>query len=243
MMTHVRDMEVIFLGINDVGMRIYDWLCDREGVSVLALLTTDEQLSMVQREQPDMVVSVGFGHLVPDEILSVPTRGCINLHPALLPYNRGASPNVWSLVEGTPPGVTLHYMDAEFDTGDIIAQRRVEADFSDTGKDLHKRLEAAQYKLFTEVWPRIENSSIDASPQPGDAGTYHTVADFEDLCAIDPGESYRAKELLDILRALTFPPFDNAHLDIDGERYYVDVDIRPAQERSDDDHDGFLSAY
>lgn len=235
-------MDVVFLGVNDIGMRIYEWLCRRDGVSVKALLTERQQLELVEMIDPDIIISVGFDHLVPSQILDVPDRGSINLHPSLLPHNRGKSPNVWPIVEGTPAGVTLHYMDEEFDTGEIIAQREVEFDFSDTGKDLHRRLEEEQYELFTSVWPDIEADEIETSQQDTDAGTYHSKEDFLELCELDPEEKLKTKELLDRLRALTFPPFDNACIEIDGETFYIDVDIRRATE-SREEVEGLLSSY
>lgn len=239
----MRNMDIIFLGVNDVGMRIYDWLCQRDSLNVIALLTEPDQLDVVQETTPELLVSVGFDHLVPPEILDVPSEGAINLHPSYLPHNRGKSPNVWPLVEGTPAGVTLHYMDAEFDTGDIIAQKQVEATFSDTGKTLHQRLEDAQFELFTDHWPEIESGDIEHTPQDDTAGAYHSTADFIELCELDPEEMVSVKTLLDRLRALTFPPFDNAYLDIDGERYYIDVEIRKAADEDDDKTDGLLSSY
>ena len=235
-------MDVVFLGVNDIGMRIYEWLCRRDGVSVEALLTERQQLELVGTIDPDVIVSVGFDHLVPPEILNIPDRGAINIHPSLLPYNRGKSPNVWPIVEGTPAGVTLHYMEQEFDTCDIIAQREVEADFSDSGKDLHRRLEEEQYVLFTSVWPEIEVDEIETTQQDTDVGTYHSKEDFLELCELDPEKKLKTKELLDRLRALTFPPFDNAYIQIDGETFYVDVDIRRDTE-SEEEVEGLLSSY
>jgi methionyl-tRNA formyltransferase len=236
-------MDVIFLGGNDIGFRIYEWLCEREGVSVLAMLTEEEQLNLVEEHEPDIVVSVGFDHLVPRKILKIPPRGALNLHPSLLPQNRGKSPNVWPIIEGTPAGVTLHYMDAEFDTGDIVAQRQVEIDFTDTGKDLYERLEDAQFELFTKVWPDVEDEDVEQTSQDPEAGSYHSVDDFRDLCEIDPDETVEAKGFLDRLRALTFPPFDNAYLEIDGERHYIDVEIRKETEESGERTAGNLSSY
>lgn len=235
-------MEIIFLGVNDVGLRIYEWLCERETVDVVAMITIPEQLDIIQRESPDLIVSVGFDHLVPPEIIEIPSAGAINLHPSLLPHNRGKSPNVWPLVEGTPAGVTLHYMDAEFDTGDIITQRKVETDFSDTGKQLHSRLEEAQFELFTEVWSEIESDTVEATPQDDTERSYHSKADFLDLCELDPEAEVEIKQFLDRLRALTFPPFDNAYIDIDGVRYYIDIDIR-TETTDSKDYDGLLSSY
>jgi methionyl-tRNA formyltransferase len=240
---HVFVMELVFLGVNNVGMRIYEWLCQRDGVDVTAMVTEPGQLELVRQAQPDLIASVGFDHLIPQEILTVPSEGAINLHPSYLPYNRGKSPNVWPLVEGTPAGVTLHYMDTEFDTGDIIARQEVGTAFSDTGKDLHERLEDAQFELFTERWSEIESGEVESVPQDDAAGSYHSKSDFIELCELNPDEEVTIKELLDRLRALTFPPFDNAALKIDGETYYVDVEIRKKTDRSEEKSDGLLSSY
>jgi methionyl-tRNA formyltransferase len=221
-----NEIEIIFLGVNDAGMRVYEWLCDRSEVFVRALLTTEEQLTVIEEVEPDLVVSCGYPHIVPESILEVPEMGCLNLHPAYLPYNRGANPNVWSIIEGTPAGVTLHYMDPTLDTGDIVARREVDTDFSDTGKDLYQRLEDAQVELFEETWPNVMDGDISLIEQGEDEGTYHRTGEFEDLCEIDGGETVQAKEFLDRLRALTFPPYDNAKIEVDGETYYIDVDIR-----------------
>jgi len=155
----------------------------------------------------------------------VPESGCLNLHPAYLPYNRGANPNVWSIVDGTPAGVTLHYMDSEVDTGDIIARRRVDTEFSDTGKDLHGRLEDAQVELFRETWPEIAAGTVSSTAQAADSGTYHRTEEFRELCRLDPEETVQIEEFLDRLRALTFPPYDNAEIEIDGTAYHVEIDI------------------
>jgi len=236
-------MEVVFLGVNDIGLRIYNWLCERDEVNVRAMLTEAEQLDVVQKESPDLIVSVGFEHLLPPEILTVPPEGAINLHPSYLPYNRGMSPNVWPIIEETPAGVTLHYMDEEFDTGDIIAQQKVSTDFSDTGKDLHSRLEEVQFELFTKVWPKIESGDIETTSQEDTAGTYHATSDFVDACELDPEEEVTVKEFLDRLRALTFPPFDNAYVEIDNTQYYIDIEIREATDESGEKTEGLVSSY
>lgn len=218
-------LEIVFLGINDAGMRIYEWLCDQENVFVHSLLTTKDQLRTIEEIQPDYIVSCGYRHLVPESILDIPNEGCLNLHPAYLPYNRGAHPNVWSIVENTPPGVTLHYMDTEIDTGDIVAQRKVKTEFSDTGKDLYQRLEDAQVDLFRETWPGIVSGTVSPTTQDVESGTYHRTDDFQELCRLDPDETVQVKDFLNRLRALTFPPYNNAEIDVDGDTYYVEVNI------------------
>lgn len=236
-------MDVVFLGINNVGWEIYEWLCDRSGVTVQALVTTPDQLSLVKQLEPDIVVAVGYAHIVPKEILAVPTEDCLNVHPGYLPHARGYNPNVWSIVEDLPAGATVHYMDAGVDTGNIVARKQVESSFADTGKSLYERIERACVEVFTEVWPDIEEGNIDAAEQNDSKSTYRYQSDFEDLCRLDPDKQYTPKELLDILRALTFPPFDNARLEVDGETYYIEVDITPADETEDTGRSGLLSSY
>jgi methionyl-tRNA formyltransferase len=218
-------MDVLFLGQNNVGQQVYDWLCDRESVSVLGMITRGDHLELVHETEPDILVASGFRAIIPPEVLSVPTEGCVNLHPGYLPLARGMYPNIWSIVEDTRAGVTLHYMDEGIDTGDIIARERVETSFDDSGRDLYERLEDAGFTVFVQTWPAIEAGDVSTETQSTEDGSYHTSEHFDDLCEIDPNETYTAKQLLDVLRALTFPPFNNAFVEIDNHRYYIEVDI------------------
>src|SRR5215470_9599709 len=94
----------------------------------------------------DLALSVSFGYVLRPEFLAL-FGSVLNLHPALLPHNRGAHPNVWSLVESTPAGVTLHHVDPGVDTGDIVAQAEVPVEPVDTAETLYARLEAASLAL------------------------------------------------------------------------------------------------
>jgi len=220
--------EIVFLGRNDIGDRIYEWLTDREDATVRALLTEPEQLDLVTEIEPDLLLSAGFRSIVPAAILDVPDRGAVNVHKSYLPYNRGANPNVWSIVEDNPAGVSIHYMTPDVDAGPIIDRREVRVDPDDDGRDLYDRLETAQFEQFKECWPAIRDGTAETTEQIPDEGTYHYKQDFVDLWEIDRSETARVGDLLDRLRALTFPPYDNAYFEIDGTRYWVDIDIRPA---------------
>ena len=206
-------------------MRVYEWLCDRDDVFVHALLTTEEQLESIKNIQPDYIISCGYRYIVPEKILAIPTEGCLNLHPSLLPFNRGANPDVWSIVDDTPAGVTLHYMDPGVDTGNIIAQQTVEKNFSDTGKTLQNRLEDAQVELFQSAWPKVVTGEVESEPQEQNAGTYHRSDEFEELCKLDPDETVQVKQFVDRHRALTYPPYNNATLEVDGETYHIEIEV------------------
>lgn len=126
----------------------------------------------------DLMVSYGYRYLLKPEILSQFGDRAVNLHISLLPWNRGADPNLWSFLEDTPRGVTIHRIDASLDTGDIIAQREVMMQSDDTLRTSYDKLTAAIEHLFTEVWPSLRTNTIRSRPQPT-GGSYHRSKDKE----------------------------------------------------------------
>ena len=220
-------IEGVFLGINDTGEEIYEWLNNREDIEIKALLTEKHQLELIKDIEPDIAISSGFKHKVPEEILEIPEKGIINLHPSYLPYNKGAHPYVWPIIEGTPAGVSIHKMNKHMDEGPVLAKRKVEVKLEDTGKDLYERLQRQQAALFKENWEEIKQEEIEENQQNPSDGTLHYRDDFDDAARIDPSETVVAGNFLDRLRALTFPPHNTAYFDRDGRRYYVSVDIEP----------------
>jgi methionyl-tRNA formyltransferase len=231
-------VELVFLGLNDIGQRVYDWLTERDDATVQALLTEREQLDLVGALEPDLLVAGGFRHIVPEDVLEIPTLGAVNLHKSYLPYNRGANPNVWSIVEDNPAGVSIHYMTADIDEGPIVDRREVPVHPDDSGKELYRRLEDSQFEQFTEVWPDIRDGTVDTTEQSPDEGTYHYKQEFVDLWEIDREETVTAGQFLDRLRALTFPPFRNAYFEQDGERYHVELRVAKEGEQFDIDGGG-----
>lgn len=236
-------VDIIFLGLNDIGDRLYDWLVDRDEANVMALITEKNQLNVVRELEPELLVSAGFRHIVPGDILDIPDRGAVNLHKAYLPYNRGANPNVWSIVEDTPAGVTMHYMTEELDSGPIIARRKVRKRPDDDARDLYERLEDAQFEQFVNVWPDIRDATVDTQLQEiGTEETFHRKSDFVDLWELDLEKETTIGHVIDKLRALTFPPFQNAYFEMDDTRYYVEVSISEADD-SDDGKDRRIPTY
>lgn len=183
----------------------------------------------VRALEPEIGVSILFGYILRAPFLSLFPRGLVNLHTAYLPYNRGAYPNVWSIVEGTPAGATLHYVDEGVDTGDIVAQAGVAVSPADTGATLYHKLEDAASALFRETWPRLRAAQAARIPQPP-GGTSHRVADVARIDEIDLEKSYRARDLIDILRARTCPPHKGAYFDAGGRRYYLSVELTESEE-------------
>jgi methionyl-tRNA formyltransferase len=129
-------------------------------------------------EWADAIVSYGYRYIVPGEILERFPGRVFNLHISLLPWNRGADPNVWSFLEDTPAGVTIHLMDEGIDTGDILVQWRVTHDpASDTLRTSYERLHQTMEQLFSESWPTLRHGAVSPHPQPR-GGTEHKGTDL-----------------------------------------------------------------
>lgn len=222
-------VEIVFLGQNPAGKKVYDWLKDRNDVEILDLITVKQDLSIIQDLEPELVISSGFEHKVPREIIEIPEKGIVNLHPSFLPYNRGAHPYIWPIIEDTPTGVSIHYMNEEIDAGDIIDRREVEVRPEDTAEDLYNRLQEQQFQLFKENWNQIKQGA-DAREQDLDRGTTHYKKDLDDVSKIETDEETTAGELIDGLRAMTFPPHKTAYFEKNGKKYYVDIKITPEEE-------------
>jgi methionyl-tRNA formyltransferase len=244
-------MRVLLLANNWVGWQVARWLKER-GDEIVGLVIhppsrwkyRDEILSSLrlpadrifdgsQLQQPkvlqairvlraDIGVSVLFGYILRPEFTGIFPKGVINLHPSYLPYNRGAHPNVWSIVEGTPAGASLHYIDAGVDTGDIIAQRQVPVEPVDTGETLYRKLERLCVDLFQETWPLILSGQTRRTRQPK-PGTCHRARDLERIDEIDLDRAYTGRELINILRARTFPPYAGAFFRHGERKIYVRV--------------------
>jgi methionyl-tRNA formyltransferase len=127
----------------------------------------------------DVAVSYRFRHIVKKPVIEYLKGKIINLHISLLPWNRGADPNLWSFLENTPKGVSIHYMDEGLDTGDIIAQKDIRFDVgSETLASTYEILNSEIIEFFKIQWPLIMRGECSRKKQPL-GGTYHRFKDKE----------------------------------------------------------------
>lgn len=196
-------------------------------------LKEESVLSRISSLHPDIAISILFDYILSDDFIGLFRKGVINLHPSYLPYNRGQYPNVWSIIEQTPSGVTIHYMDNGIDTGDIISQKEVPVTNTDTGETLYRKLEKACLDLFIETWPLISSHSTRRVPQVKGTGTYHKTSDVEKIDKIDLDKKYTGRELINILRARTFPPYKGAFFEVDDQKIYLRLQLIADKEMDD----------
>ena len=189
-------------------------------------LRTPDGLERVRAIGAELAVSLFFGHILRQEFIDLFPKGVMNVHPALLPWNRGSYPNVWAIVDRTPAGATVHFIDAGVDTGDVIAQREVTVEPWDTGKTLYVRLEEACLSLLRGSFPAIARGEApDRRPQP-EGGTSHRARDVARIDEIVLDREYRARDLIDVLRARTFEPHPGAWFRTeDGAKVYLRLEL------------------
>lgn len=172
--------------------------------------------------QPDFIICVHFPYLVPRSVLDIPHYGVLNLHPAYLPYNRGWHTATWALLEQSPIGATLHFMDEGVDTGDIIHQRLLIPSAGDTAHTLYSKLKILEYEVFKEALPSIVTGNFERKPQIRDAGTTHKRAQLfsPEVQEIDLDAMQSPRELLRRLRALTTNNINEAAFYRDNHKTY-----------------------
>ena len=168
------------------GMRILFLGYDRQQTKLISHIEAlghelmSHNAPVADFEDCDLVISFGYRHIITKEALASAKRPPINLHISYLPFNRGAHPNFWALVDNTPWGVTIHEIDEGIDTGPIIVQSQLECrdktqSFGDTYQILQREIE----DLFIAHMPDLLSGSYQAQRQTT-IGTYHSKADLPD---------------------------------------------------------------
>jgi methionyl-tRNA formyltransferase len=180
-------------------------LAEGYGLPVYAphTVNTPEWVERIRGWEPDFLFSFYYRKLLPSDVLALARRGALNLHGSLLPKSRGRSPVNWVLIhDERETGVTLHYMEAKPDRGDIVAQRAVPITDDDTARTLFDKLTTAAAALVRETYPRLCDGTAPRIPQDQACATYFGGRRPQDG-RIDWGHSARA--IFNLVRAVTRP--------------------------------------
>ncbi len=183
-------MKILFLTNNEIAIPLRDWIRDVAGEKVVTLqkrLTTE----LISNVKPDLTISYNYRFLITQTHIDLLSQNVINLHTSLLPWNRGAAPNVWSFLRDTPKGVSIHAIDAGLDTGGILVQKELRFDEEkETLSSSYQTLHVEIQELFKSCWSEIRSCSLPVRPQIG-TGSTQTLADFESIKHILDPEGWR----------------------------------------------------
>lgn len=167
-------MKILCLYNNACAVSLFEWL-EMQGHQTI-LCSDKIDACWCKNQGFDLTVSYTYRYILTQEILDALDNNAVNIHNSYLPWNRGADPNIWSIVEGTPRGVTLHYMDAGLDSGSIIAQSLVALEENDTLKSSYDRLDEEAKMLFKAAFQYYPFWS-EMRKAPEGKGSYHALRD------------------------------------------------------------------
>lgn len=161
-------------------------------------LRDGEAFKILKEINPDVIVVVAYGKILPEEILNLSKYGCVNGHASLLPKYRGASPIQWCIVCGeTKTGITTMLMDKGMDTGDILEQITVEIGKEETAEELFERLSDISADLMLSTLEKLEKGEITPKKQNESEATHAPIIK-KDMALLDFNKT--AKEIHNAVR-------------------------------------------
>lgn len=144
-----------------------------------------EFLEILRELNPDVIVVVAFGQILPKDVLELPKYGCVNVHASLLPKYRGAAPIQWAVIDGeTKSGVTTMQMDVGLDTGDMLEKREIVLDPKETGGSLFDKLSALGGEMILSTLKKLEDGTAVPVPQ-GESDTSYAKMLTKEMGEID----------------------------------------------------------
>jgi methionyl-tRNA formyltransferase len=172
-----------------------------------------EFLDTVRALAPEVIVVAAFGQILPKAFLDIPPKGCINVHGSLLPKYRGAAPIQYSIIDGeSETGITIMYMDAGIDTGDMILQEKLPISEQETGGSLFDKMAHLGADLLLKALEQLEAGTAVRIPQDNEKATYVKVLNKE-MGLLDFGQP--AIKLERLIRGLN--PWPSAFTYLDGK--------------------------
>lgn len=178
----------------------------------------DEEFVEILREiNPDVIVVVAYGQILPESILNIPKYGCINVHGSLLPKYRGAAPIQWAVLDGEEKtGITTMYMEKGLDTGDMIDKAEIVLDPKETAGTLHDKLMEIGANLLLETLEKLENETAVRIKQNDSESCYASMLTKE-MGQIDFSKS--AREIECLIRGMN--PWPSAYTSLNGKTLKV----------------------
>jgi len=174
-----------------------------------ATLRGEEFAELLRELDPEMIVVVAYGKILPENVINYPKFGCINVHGSLLPEYRGAAPMQRAIIDGKKTtGITTMYMDVGLDTGDMILKAECDINENDNFEDIHDRLMELGSKTLVETVALIKEGKATRTKQDDALANYAAKIEKAD-CLIDFSKS--AKEVHNQIRGLSPIPLSFTH--------------------------------
>ena len=178
---------------------------------------SDEAVEELKALKPDIIAVVAYGRILPQRVLDIPEKGCVNIHASILPRYRGSAPYQWAVLDGlAETGVTAQHMVLKMDAGDVIDVAKTPIGENETAGELLDRLAVLGADLLSRVLTRFENGTVTAEPQNEAEVSFAPMLD-KSMCPID--WSRTSKQVHDQVRGLH--PWPVATMELKGQKFKV----------------------
>jgi methionyl-tRNA formyltransferase len=153
-------------------------------IDEIVLLNEKITLQFCRDNHVQFLISYNYRHIIQKDVLDYLFSNSINLHTSYLPFNRGSHPVLWSVLEDTPLGVSIHQIDQGLDTGPLLVQKRI-ISFNPnlTLRQLHYQVNQELIFLFSQNWENIRNGKYEPVPQ-NNQGAFHKKTDSDDFLSL-----------------------------------------------------------
>lgn len=241
--------KIILFANDTVGKSVTSWMCKTYSSDLLLIVTTSKnEIYYIAKKynipciiyitegkiinfirdndfRPDFCFLVWWPNIIHHDLLLIPRIGFINTHPSYLPYSRGKHFSFWTIVEQSPFGVSLHFVNEGIDSGDIIAQKEIFYTWEDTSETLYNKSKIEMHNLFIQTYPTLRNFSFTRTKQDFSRGSFHYGREIEEKSKICLEQQYSARQLLNLLRARTFTGHPSCSFTDAGTEYEVRITI------------------
>jgi len=178
---------------------------------------SDETVAELAALQPDVCAVVAYGRILPQRVLDIPAKGCVNIHASILPQYRGSAPYQWAVLDGLKEtGVTAQHMALKMDAGDIIDVAKTPIGPDETAGELLDRLAVLGADLLSDVLGRFAAGEVPGTPQNEAEVSFAPMLD-KSMCPIDWSKT--AQQVHDHVRGLH--PWPVATMDLKGQKFKV----------------------
>lgn len=177
----------------------------------------DAVVEQLRALQPDVVAVVAYGRILPQRVLDIPAKGCVNIHASLLPQYRGSAPYQWAVLDGLKEtGVTAQHMALQMDAGDIIDVAKTPIGENETAGELLDRLAVLGAELLSKTLTRFETGKVEGTPQNEAEVSFAPMLD-KSMCPIDWTKT--AQQVHDHVRGLH--PWPVATAELGGTKFKI----------------------
>ena len=177
----------------------------------------EETVEVLRALQPDVCAVVAYGRILPQKVLDVPTKGCVNIHASILPQYRGSAPYQWAVLDGLKEtGVTAQHMVLQMDAGDVIDVAKTLIGPDETAGELLDRLAVLGAELLSNTLTKFAEGTVTSYPQDPEEVSFAPMLD-KSMCPIDWNKT--AQQIHDHVRGLN--PWPVATMELQSKRFKV----------------------